>query len=73
MNTNISKSNSDLVFLNARIDDIQMSDYARLRAKASLARADAFAQALVGIFVFFKRLLKTAAIRPVGRPTKLAG
>ncbi len=73
MNTKISKPNSDLEFMYARIDEIGMSSHDRLRAKASLARAEAFAEAMAGIINLFKRLLKALTVRPVGRPTKLAG
>jgi hypothetical protein len=72
MSTKISKSKSDLEFLYDRIDEIRMSSYERLRAKAALARADAFAEAAIGIINLFKRLLTAAAVRPVGHPTKLA-
>jgi hypothetical protein len=64
MSTKISRTNSNLEFLNARLDEIRMSSYERLRAKASLARAEAFANAVGAIINLVKRLLKTMVIRP---------
>lgn len=69
MKETISKSKSDWDFLNARLDEVRMSSHERLRAKASLARTQAFADAAVAIVKLFKRLLKTLVVRPYRRLT----
>jgi hypothetical protein len=63
----ISKPNHELDYLNSRLDEIGMSDYARLRAKASLARAEAMADAIEATASLVKRLAKTLVIRPYRR------
>ena len=67
MNQKISKTNSDLDVLSARLDEVRMSSHERLRAKASLARAEAVADAMVEIINLVKRLLKTLVVRPFRR------
>lgn len=69
MSRKISKSNANEALLNARLDSIQMSSHERLRAKASLARADAFANAVAGIINLIKRLAKVLVVRPFQRLT----
>lgn len=64
MSNKVSKTNSDLNFLNTRLDEVRMSNYERVRAKASLARAEAFADAAGAIISLVKRLLKTLVVRP---------
>lgn len=67
MNEKFGRTNSDLEFFNARLDEIRMSGHERLRAKASLARAEAFADLMVKIAGAVKRLLKTLVLRPIRR------
>lgn len=67
MKEKISKTNDNMDFLNARLDEIRMSGHERLRAKASLARAEAIADLLVGFSSAIKRLLKTLVLRPIRR------
>lgn len=73
MSKKISRTNSNLDLLYARLDEVRMSKHERLRAKASLARAEAVADAVVGAIDLVKRGLRFLLRRPVGRPTKLAG
>ncbi len=73
MNAKISKTNENLDFFSARLDEVQMSEYERLRAKASLARAEAVADAVVGFIGLGKRLLKTLVVRPFRRLMTSAG
>lgn len=73
MNEKISKTNSDLDFMNARLDEVRMSSHARLGAKASLARIAAFAEAAAKIINLVKRLLKTLVVRPYRRLTTSVG
>ena len=73
MNAKMSKTNPELAFLNARLDEVRMSNHERLRAKASLARSEAFADAVVEIINLARRLLKTLVMRPYRRLTTLAG
>jgi len=67
MNRKISKANASEAFFNARLDDIPMSSHERLRVKASLARAEAFADAAVAIINLVKRLTKVLVLRPYRR------
>jgi hypothetical protein len=72
MNGKISRTNSNLEFLNARLDEIQMSHYERLRAKARLAQAEAIADAVAEFINLAKRLLTALVVRPVRRLAHLA-
>lgn len=69
MNVKISKTNERVVFFNALLDEVRMSGHERLRAKAALARAEAFADALAAVFNFAKQLLKALVLRPYRRLT----
>jgi hypothetical protein len=74
VNRKISKTNENLEFFNALIDEIQINGHERLRAKARLAQGEAMADAFVGFFGLGKRLLKAlVSVRPVRRPTTSAG
>lgn len=73
MNAKISKTNENLDFFSARLDEVQLSEYERLRAKASLARAEAVADAVVELIGLGKRLLKTLVVRPFRRLMTSAG
>lgn len=72
MSRYISKTNSNLEFLNARLDEVQMSNYERLRAKARLAQAEAIADAVAELINLTKRLLTALIVRPVRRLAHLA-
>lgn len=61
------KTSTSLESLNARLDEIRMSSHERLRAKASLARAEAIADLVVEFTGGVKRLLKTLVMRPIRR------
>lgn len=69
MDRKISKTNDDVGFFNARLDEVRMSGHERLRAKARMAQAEAIASALCACIAFGKRLLKSLEARPVRRPT----
>jgi len=69
----VSKPNSDLDYLNSRLDEIGMHDHARLRAKANLARAEAMADGIEAIVNLVKRLAKALVIRPYRRLTTSIG
>ena len=73
MNRKISKTNQEEAFFNALLDEVQMNGTERLRAKASLARAEAFADAVAAAVNFAKRLLKTVVVRPYRRLTTSIG
>ena len=73
MKTKISKTNPSLEFLNARLDQVRMSGVERLRAKASLARAEALADLVVGLAGAVKRFLKIFLVRPIRRLTSTLG
>ena len=63
-----SKPNADADFFNRRIDEIQMSGYERLKAKARLAQAEAIADAIAAAVHGIARLFSSAAAKP-GRPS----
>ena len=73
MNVKVIKTNCNLDFLNARLDEVRMSNHERLRAKASLARSVAVVDAAVEIINLVKRLLKTLILRPILRLTASLG
>ena len=50
MNAKISKSNDNLAYFNARLDEVNLTSAERLRAKAQLARAEAFADMIALIY-----------------------
>jgi hypothetical protein len=50
-----------------------MNDYARLRAKASLARAEAMADGIAAVVNLVKRLATALVVRPYRRLTTSAG
>jgi hypothetical protein len=72
MNEKISKTNENLDFFNARIDEIRMSGHERMKAKARMAQAEAIAGALVAFVGFGTRLLKSLVVRPMRHPTPTA-
>ncbi len=69
MDSKISKTNEKAEYFNARIDEIQMGDVERFRAKAQLARAEAFADAVARLFRFIQRAGKSLADHTYHRPT----
>ena len=73
MKTKISKTNPDLEYLYARLDQVRMSGHERLRAKASLARAEALADLVVGLTGAVKRFFKIFLVRPIRRLTSTLG
>jgi len=73
MDMKISKTNPDLEFLNRRMDEIQMSDLERLRAKARLAQAEAVAGAIVAVTHGIARLFKPLSARPSRGSAPAAG
>ena len=73
MNGKISKTNQSETFFNALLDEVRMNGDERLRAKASLARAEAFADAVVNLIDLAKRLLKALVVRPYRRLTTTHG
>ena len=73
MSRNRSKTDPGLEFLYARLDEVRMSGHERLRAKASLARAEAVADLMVGIAKGIKSLLKILVLRPIRRLTTSLG
>jgi hypothetical protein len=73
MTVKISKTNPELAYFNDRLDEVQMSAYDRIRAKAQLARAEAIADAIAAVFAYAKRLLTPAKPGSFRRPTASAG
>ena len=79
MTVKIRKTNENLDFFNSRLDEVRMSDHERLKAKAHLARAEAFADAVFAIGrtirgLFVSSRVRTArTVRRVRRMTPSAG
>ncbi len=73
MNYKISKSNPRRAFFEARIDELRISGYERMKAKARLAQAEAMADALAAIGGGIGRLLRSLVIRPLRRLTTSLG
>jgi len=73
MNVKYSKANQSLDFFNARLDEVKMSDYERIKAKAQLARAEAVADAIFAIGRGLRGLLKRLVLRPIRRMTASFG
>ncbi len=63
MNDKISKPNADRAFFNSRLDEIHMSEYERLMAKAHLARAEAAAEMLAAAAKGIRRAYKALTAR----------
>jgi hypothetical protein len=55
MNSKVSKANESLEFFNARLDEVRLSGHERLKAKARMAQAEAFADAIGALFKLIKR------------------
>ena len=72
MSGKISRTNSEWDFLNARLNEVRMSDRERLRARARLAQARAIADAAFELIGFGKRLQKVLAVRPARNPANTA-
>ena len=73
MNTKVSKTNESLAFFSARLDEIRMNGHERLKAKARMAQAEAFADAVGALLSLIKRAFKSPAPRTYRRPTTSAG
>ena len=73
MSRKISRTNSEWDFLNARLNEVRMSDHERLRAKARLAQAETIVDAAFELIGFGKRVLKALAARPARHPANPAG
>ena len=69
MSKKISKSNANETLLRVRLGEIHMSAHERRRAEVSLARAEAFADAVGEIVNLVKRLTKILVVRPYQRLT----
>jgi len=64
MKNYVSKSNEDMEFFNQRLDEIRMSGYERLKAKARFAQAEAIADAVFGAANAIARLFKRLTAKP---------
>jgi len=73
MKEKISKTNETLEFFNSRLDEVRMSGTERLKAKARLAQAEAFADAVAAVFGLIKRPFKVAGVGSLRGPTASAG
>jgi hypothetical protein len=73
MAVKMSESNSRAEFFSAKLDEIQMSDRERLRAKESFAQAEAFVDAAAAGVNLLERLLKALVLRPFRHLTASIG
>jgi len=69
MESKITKTNDREAFFNARLDEVRMSGHERLKAKARMAQAEAFADAVATLFYGAKRLMNDLVLRPFHRLT----
>lgn len=58
MNEKISKSNSEWSYVDARLAEVRLSGHDRLRAKAQMARAEAFADFAAAVWKAIGRLFQ---------------
>jgi len=73
VNTKVSKTNESLAFFNARLDEVRISGHERLKAKARMAQAEAFADAVGALIAMIKRVFKTPTPPAYRGPTASAG
>jgi len=73
MNDKHSKTNENMDFFYARLDETGMSSYERSKAKAQMARAEAFADTVFAIARGLRGLLKARVIAPFRRMTASFG
>ena len=64
MTVRISKTNENMDFFNTRLDEVRMSGHERLKAKAHLARAEAFADAVFAIGRAIRGLFVSSPAHP---------
>jgi hypothetical protein len=62
-----------MTYLKARLDEVRMSGYDRIRAEAQLARAEAVADAVADLFAWVKRVLTTRKPANFRRTSTSAG
>jgi hypothetical protein len=72
MTRKISKTNDDLAYFYSRLDEVLMSDYERLKAKAQMARAEAVADFVAAVFRGIGRLFH-GSDKPSGHAAPSAG
>ena len=68
MSDKVSKSNGEWELIEARLDEVSLSSYERIKAKAQLARAEAVADALASLSASVKRAVKRVFDRPYHQP-----
>jgi hypothetical protein len=68
MSDKVSKSNGEWELIEARLDEVGLSSYERIKAKAQLARAEAVADALAALSATVKRAVKQVFERPYHHP-----
>ena len=67
------QANGDLEYLFARLDEVRMSEHERLRAKASLAKAEAAIDTIIAAADAIHGLLQATVIGPFRRLAKELG
>jgi len=72
MNAKISKTNSEWSLLDQRLDEVRLSGHDRLKAKAQMARAEAFADFVAVVWKALGRLFQGSAKAP-HHPAPTAG
>lgn len=73
MNAKVSKPNASIEEFSARLDQVTMSGHECLRAKASLARAEAMAELIARAARAVRRLFRIALLRPLRRLASALG
>lgn len=69
MNQKLNKTNRDLAFFKARLDQVRMNPHERLLAEAQLARAEAAIEVVARLIDFGRRFFRTLVGQPARRRT----
>jgi hypothetical protein len=69
MESKITKTNDQKGHFIALLNEVRMNGHERLKAKARMAQAEAFADAVAELFHYAKRLLNALVLRPYHRLT----
>lgn len=67
MKTRLNRTNADLDFLRARLNEIEMPSYERLTAQAHLERAEVLTDLIVAFARKMKALTNALVVRPMRR------
>jgi hypothetical protein len=73
LSTEISKSNENAAFMQARLAEVEMNGTMRLQAEAQIARAEAMIDFVSTLVAGVDRLLRKLVLRPVRKLAATVG